>query len=279
MALFMFVWYSIWFVFPTLKNLTGDYVWIWGDSQIYQGLALDKDFIGMQPHSFAEHGSGYQDLIVFTDRVPSKSRVVVGYGPLFYRYRSDRSSGGLTPNGVSVLLEASRIEMGDFSLNKKLRANLNRVFSLGAFDQPNFTGFYPNRVNFEKRRNYLNDLRQLVSKVDMTRVYPLKDSVLNMAIAQLESKETDFILIGFPVCMDQQQPKFDPIMAHYSQSLKSISVDFELPMDTLKINFDHDPFYDATHLQEKAARKVTSELQNFIIQNPRTRIILISLTY
>ena len=56
-----------------------DACYLWGDSQIYQGIDISylNAYGSRKYYSSAQHGAGVYDFLVFTETVPKKSRVII----------------------------------------------------------------------------------------------------------------------------------------------------------------------------------------------------------
>ena len=61
------------------KTNADNSLYIWGDSQIYRGLDLEKlnKLTRKNIHSAAVHGAGIYDFLVFTEIVPHNSDVLL----------------------------------------------------------------------------------------------------------------------------------------------------------------------------------------------------------
>ncbi|MFQ5427967.1 MAG: hypothetical protein ACE5EZ_03200, partial [Thermodesulfobacteriota bacterium] len=82
-------------------------IFIWGDSQAYQGLNLKEiqRITGKRVLSAARHGAGIYDFLVFSQKVPSNSSVIVALSkPVqLRRKQKDRNWSGLSLNSLLAL--------------------------------------------------------------------------------------------------------------------------------------------------------------------------------
>jgi hypothetical protein len=65
------------------------------------------------------------------------------------------------------------------------------------------------------------------------------------------------------------------IQNHYDSVLMNISNEFELPIDTIMVNVETDPFHDATHFSDHAVSLVTNRIQKELIEKSNSSIIVI----
>ena len=61
-----------------------DVIYMWGDSQLYQGidLSLFAKQTGKTIYSAAKHGAGVYDFLVFAQRVPKHAHVIISVSKL-----------------------------------------------------------------------------------------------------------------------------------------------------------------------------------------------------
>ena len=84
-------------------------LFIWGDSQIYQGLDLEilKNETNRLVFSSAHHGSGVYDFIIFTEMVPESSDVLIAISkPVQVRSKKlDSNRSGISYSALRLLFK------------------------------------------------------------------------------------------------------------------------------------------------------------------------------
>lgn len=82
-------------------------VFIWGDSQTYQGIDLQElnEKTGLNIYTSAMHGAGVYDFLVFTEQIPDSSFCIVGYSQccLLRRKDSDNNRSGANYKALKSL--------------------------------------------------------------------------------------------------------------------------------------------------------------------------------
>ncbi len=82
-------------------------IFIWGDSQAYRGINLDEmaRLTGKRVLTAARHGAGPYDFLVFCEKVPKSSDVIVALSkPVQLRRKSrDRNWSGISPRALYLL--------------------------------------------------------------------------------------------------------------------------------------------------------------------------------
>ena len=74
-------------------------VYMWGDSQAYQGVNVNKLSLALkrEVYSLAQHGSGVYDLLVFSDKVPEGAMVLLQIPKGAQKSSQSRISRGCFP--------------------------------------------------------------------------------------------------------------------------------------------------------------------------------------
>jgi hypothetical protein len=251
--------------------------WIWGDSQVFTGI-VESDWVGSAAlFSKAEHGNGYQDLLLFAERLPTESKVVIGFGPLFYRVNPDRNQGGFSLDGIEALWSDSEVNGGikQFALN--LKHNFESEFSVSAFSGNDHKYFY-SKPNLKARRTYVDRVDSICLNSNCALKFEFKDYWLSKAMHIAHKKSSVLHIIALPVSKELSETSFSSVLAHYDAQLNSLSSRFNLPIHRLEVVFDEDPFYDATHLTYTAAQKVTQSISNYL-ENEPSQLLSIEYTF
>ncbi|NRA92477.1 MAG: hypothetical protein HRU26_07285, partial [Psychroserpens sp.] len=121
-----------------------DAVFIWGDSQAYQGIDIPElaNTLDKEVYSAANHGAGVYDFLVFTQQVPENSEVIVAISNLVQVRRKEKD---YNRSGFSFWSMKSLYQNG---------YSLNELFSIS-------------KLNIKPRRNILAS----------TKLYPYSDSI------------------------------------------------------------------------------------------------------
>ena len=77
--------------FLNKKDYDQNSIYIWGDSQAYQGLNLEtiKSKTKLRTYSGAKHGAGMYDFLFFASQVPKKSKVILAISKTIQLRRID----------------------------------------------------------------------------------------------------------------------------------------------------------------------------------------------
>ena len=106
--LLIFLYVGIYFEYYRFTLPKGSNVcYIWGDSQLCQGLDLSylNNNCNYNFYSSAEHGSGIYDFLVFTELVPENSHIIIsiGRGVLIRGNNFDRNESAININSLLKL--------------------------------------------------------------------------------------------------------------------------------------------------------------------------------
>lgn len=256
---FMLLWHVLYMNYWNLKKATGTSLWMWGDSQLYQ--AIQKHHWQREADIWfdSEHGYGYQDLISFSQRVPNEVKVLVSFGPMFYRVSSDRNLGGLCFECSKSLFDFhDRVDDGK-SVRESLLKNMRQEYSLDIFqDVVNYP--YPDSVNWDKRKAYVANIQSVIDNNDLEPIYQFKDSILDHTIRLINQRASRLLLLSLPVVDTLYQTNFSQVSEHYEMKLLSIQENLGFKLDTLTVTYEQDPFYDATHFNKTILLKFNKTL-------------------
>ena len=267
MVLFSFLIVGACFILHFIRQKPVTYdrecVFVWGDSQMYQGLdvSLLGNKLEKQVLTSANHGSGIYDFLVSQKSIPDNAMTIVSFpeGALFRNPLSDNNRKGFEIECLQELYssgcpvnECIRI----FSLNKK-------SFQYKAFSNSPHT-MYP----FADSLVYPEPLSLWHSLFEKPKDWFLwKAKSYSRGIQNLFDKHSQIILIQFP--FDEQVETFahNSINRHLSDSLKRVLIDeYAMKHDTIVLHSDSLLMHDLSHLNEVGAKMVTVEIAN-IIQN------------
>ena len=142
-----------------LKENIGNSLFIWGDSQIYQGLDLEvlKNKTNRLVFSSAHHGSGVYDFIIFTEMVPESSDVLIAISePVQMRSKKlDLNRSGFSYSSLRLLYK------NNYSLQELLMIIRKNLFKtpIHIFRENNENWDFKDRANI----NY-----ELLTRIEKT---------------------------------------------------------------------------------------------------------------
>lgn len=248
--------------------------WMWGDSQVVEGLS-PEGLIGLDPvYSAAYHGNGFYDLISFANRLPDSSTAIVGLGPVFYRLNRDRSESGLFLNGFKAMGEAAQTKDVDIDSKKLIRGNISHEFSLSNLGSAGH-GRYGNKPDTAKRTKSIVTIGRLLQEKDLRSVVDFKNKWLYYSLDEISAKSKHLYIVSMPVCEEMGSSSFATVQSQYDSTINDLSVFLSMPIDTIWVEAQGDPFHDAIHFSGQTNDEVTATLNQVIVENPVDRIIVI----
>lgn len=230
-------------------------VFVWGDSQMYQGLDVELlgDELGKTVLTSARHGSGVYDFLVSEKNIPIHAICVVAFAEaaLLRKPLSDNNRTGFELSCLQLLFRAG------CPLDECLRiANLNssniyyKVFGHGH-------GLYP----------YSDIIVQgpLASFCGMfneeKEYFAWKTKVYTDGIQRLYEKQAQIILVQFPFEQQVENCARNSINRHLTDSLKFELIEkYSMKYDTIVLHSDSLLLHDLSHLNEVGARLVTKRM-------------------
>ncbi|MCR5659440.1 MAG: hypothetical protein K6G25_08955 [Bacteroidales bacterium] len=236
-------------------------VFVWGDSQMYQGLdvsLLSKE-LEKQVLTSANHGSGIYDFLVSQKNIPDNAVGVMSFSEAAL-YRNPLSDNNRTGFEIDCLKE---VLLSGCSVNECIRIfNLNKKsFRYMAFsNSPHM--MYP----FADSLVYPETLPLWHSLFEEPKDwFSWKAKAYTNGIQHLFDKHSQIMLIQFP--FDEQVESFakNSINRQLSDSLKFEIIDrFAMKYDTIVLHSDSLLMHDLSHMNEVGARMVTLKIANII---------------
>ncbi len=258
-----------------LKN-NDNPLFVWGDSQTYQGLdlkALSRN-TGRLVLSSAQHGSGVYDFIIFTEMVPESSDVLIAISePVQFRSKKlDLNRSGFSYSALKLLFK------NNYSLQELITIIRKNFFKI-----PNHI-FLKCNVNYDNNdvANIDNELFTKIVNIYDNKFKPYtydKQNLYIEGINILKDKNCTINLIKFPfhkLLHDKIKdlPNSDKTDLFFR---KIINITDCFAKDTLYLNNSKNSFFDLTHLNAYGANNVANfigkrlkvgEPKAFIILNP-----------
>lgn len=235
------------------RQYKSEAIYIWGDSQLSQAIKIEtlKDITGKNVHSASYHAGGVYDLMVFANKVPENSTIVLGfsYGMLLRKKFKDYNRSGLSVKSLYKLYEEdySFLELGRIL---KLNIGIDRLYQ-------NFSLFYPtcDTSIMVGSENYVQNFMYKPSFLEN------KKNLIQYGINELAKKNCKIILLTLPF-HDALQSTLDN-----SEAIKDIRLfekglvdSFSFEQDSIKLYSPQNVMYDLSHLNELGAMLTTNEL-------------------
>lgn len=259
---------ALWFVSQYTIVRLGDWrmthnsleaIYIWGDSQTYQGvdLPLLAKLTNRPAFSFAAHGASVYDLAVFTERVPSHSTIVLGYSPFVFarNVAADRSDSGVC---IRCLFEMARGGYNLLDLLRIAKENIGDPFQRFFVKEAKL---FPNAdaIVTSEPFSLFEDIFKSTKPTSYTKMRVYLD-----CLARLREKCCIVIVVDFPEHQDLQRLIDD---SEYSRSLDDFigklrenGIHYCTPAIVSDLNIMH----DYTHLNERGAGLLTEGLAAFL---------------
>ena len=234
-------------------------LFIWGDSQMYQGVDLSElsARTGENVFSSARHGAGVYDFLVFTEKVPDHSKVIIALSkPAIIRKKNrDRNISGLSISSLFLLWN------NGYSFDELISiVNKNR--------QPTKL-FTNNSILFpESDSIVLSEPLSLFEDAysSIPNYFDDKQAIYISGIKTLKRKQCDIILLDFPFHPLLKEIENRSILISKSREFeKMVLRNFEVyTLDTIHLDLNKELMYDLTHLNKKGAFDVSMELSEKI---------------
>ena len=247
------------------KGLSKEAIYVWGDSQIVQGLDLSllSSKLSKQVLSSAQHGGGVYDFLVSIEYIPDGSTCIIEFPEsAFFR---------------SLLLDYNRTGMNFHSLwsmiktntpvqecNRIFILNRSRLFSYKSVFSTNHT-LYP----YNQELNYTLPLSRLCDSFNTKKEYSdWKIAAYEYGISQLIDKDCRIVFIQFPYEKQVEQCARQSVNRLISEEVKErMFVDLSMAQDTIALPNDSLQMYDLSHLNEVGAKHVTLGVAEAMLQD------------
>lgn len=242
------------------RNKSKGQVFVWGDSQMYQGLdvSLLSEVLGEQTLTSAGHGAGVYDFLVSEKNIPCNSKCVLSFSE-------------------AVLL---RNPLSDYNRNGFELSCLKEMFLLGCpLDEcVRIAGLSKRSIKysaFSTGHGLYAYADSLVYREPLSRWHLLfeaerdcffwKTNTYLKGIQQLADKQCRIVLVQFP--FDKQVESFacNSINRRLTDSLKEVLIrDFALKYEEIVLESDSLLMHDLSHLNEIGARLSTIEIADIL---------------
>ena len=273
-TLFIFtlsIYYTTYDYYLNKKDYSEKSIYIWGDSQVYQGLNLNiiSTNTDLKTYSGAIHGAGVYDFLVFANKVPENSKIILSISkPAQIRdVDIDYNLSGLSIKSLIWL----------FQNGYNLRSIKNII-------QNNIK---PKKIYLKNTKLYSNNNIIYHMPVSLLKkAYfkcPLylrnKQNIYIKGINLLISKKCKIIYIELPY--HQITKKIEdksPIKKHTQKFKIELAKKYKIkPFDTLIISNKQNAMYDLTHLNQYGANIVSKKVSNLINLNKWNSFLIVEL--
>ena len=251
--------------FQKEKKYSADIIYVWGDSQISQGLnmSLLSSGLSKQVLSAAKHGGGVYDFLVSIEHIPKGSTCIIEFPELaFIRIpRLDFNRTGLEFRSLWSMIQTNtpfqecvRI----FILNRSHLFSCNSVFSSDQI-------LYP----FAPELEYSQPLDWFCKVFNIkTENSDWKTETYEYGISKLIDKGCRIVFIQFPFEKQVEQCAKQSVNRILSEGIKNkILEELSIVPDTITLPNDSLQMYDLSHLNEVGTRHVTSEVAKAMQQD------------
>ncbi len=257
-VIYLFYYYSIDYYYNCRKN--NNAIFIWGDSQTYQGVDLQVlgEKTNRKVFSYAKHGAGVYDFLVFSEKVPSYSVVVLGVSKLVQlrKKRNDRNK-----SGISIVALYNLYQNG-YSMEELIKIMKENK--------------YPSKIVSEKTNLYMyNEKIVLNCSIDVFKnIYSGgipsylsdKQALYKIGIRKLRDKGCSIIFVDFPYHIMVKEIEENSIVKDKTNELIKyiIKTSRQIEIDTLTFDTKIQIMHDLTHLNEIGAKLVSNRISEII---------------
>jgi len=254
-AIFFLIIYLI--DFNTRFGLKSKAIYIWGDSQIYQGINLKRlKEKGLDSvFSAAQHGAGVYDFSVFCSKVPRQSTVFIGFSTFAFirKKKNDKNQSGFSLMAFNLLLQ------NNYSFSEAYSIYNHNLFPKNIFHQK--FGVNQNADSIVYIQS-ISLFKELIKASDS--YFSSKANVFISGLNILVKKKCKIIIIETPL-----HKELDTILIGTTALNKLINLrnnvisNYNLIDTSIVIQADSNIMYDLTHLNERGSSKLSDNLVNF----------------
>ena len=230
-------------------------IYMWGDSQLYQGVNVNKlsMITEREVFSFAQHGSGVYDLMVFVDQVPNGSTILlqIPKGAQKRKLSLDRNDSGLNLFAFKVLWD------NNYSIS-----DLFYIFRKNIFLLPRFNKYSDSWAYHDKLQDNLHKKLMFESYKNIPSYIFDKQNIILIGINVLLSKNCKILLIEIPMhSILNELEKKSKLKNVHDLFEKKIIKEFNLTLvDSISLINQKNIFYDLTHFNIIGNKMLTDSL-------------------
>lgn len=268
-VVFFLVYNSLDYIFNNKQD--NNALYIWGDSQTYQGLNLDilHNITKKEINSAAQHGAGVYDFLVFAQKVPQESTVLISISePALLRSKNrDKNYSPLLYSVLKILYnnKYTMLELKEIikknKIVKPMFSNNSNMFKYSPDVIVNNTDIKGIKSSYENQPEYLID----------------KVNIAKIGLSVLIQKKCNVYFIKFPYYskldnIRQNSIIKDTLSNIYNDFYKILNIS---TIDTIYLNQDKQVMYDYTHLNIYGANQVSEFIGEKIKNNNSSDIAFV----
>lgn len=243
------------------KATNNESLFIWGDSQTYQGIDITRlqENTGLHIYSAATHGAGVYDFLIFAEQVPDSSICIVGYSQLclLRKKEKDYNESGVSFNALKILTQ------NNYSLREiqKILTN-NKFMRKYIFKHSSMLYNYCDTIVTPEPIQLFEQMYKSIPPF-----YLDKYSIYLSGIHELIKKNCTIIFIAFPYYSELAniyetsiyKNKLDDGISFIANeyTCKIIDTTYILDSDSLLM-------HDLTHFNEIGARRTSDLIGNYL---------------
>ncbi|MCO5247379.1 MAG: hypothetical protein M9887_00295 [Chitinophagales bacterium] len=264
-VVFPFVYLTVYMLidFVINRKSADNSLFVWGDSQTYRGINLPKlkKEIGINVYSSAEPGASIYDFLVFADKVPKNSKVLISISELALLRKKDKDRNMSTLSLFAFeTLYKNNYTITDLYAIAKRNFKIRKLFDVKSTLHQSFDKtLTPEKFVKSYKENYYSSTMFLNDK----------EKASLEGINRLQEKGCKIYFVKFPFHSAMQKMKkesgidrkVDAVYNHIFQTLGISKV------DSIYLNQNEQIMFDYNHLNAKGANQVTDYLATFIKSN------------
>ena len=237
-----------------LNRKESDAIYIWGDSQTFEGLDIEllKERTGQKIYSAAQHGAGVYDFLVFSEKVPERVSVIIAFSKLaLIRDKNrDYNSTGLSLKTIRLLSEHGYSFEEMYDIFQRNIIPVKMYSSMSKHHAASVT------INESAKEGLLDVFSEKKGAMDD------KAALYLLGLKRLVEKECEITLIEFPINSMIRSNEMNSGIKNDLDDFRRNVMDFctiDLEQD---ITFDQNEnyMYDLTHLNASGAAFITGEI-------------------
>ncbi|MDB4297744.1 hypothetical protein N9901_03235, partial [Flavobacteriaceae bacterium] len=244
-------------------------IYIWGDSQMFQGLNLELLKTNKNVYFASKHGAGVYDFLTFTENTPPNSNVLLSLStPIQIRNKEhDRSISYISLKSIYTLFQ-NNYTLKEIYLIIKKNLKPSKIFS-----ESNY--LYENNENIKLRKGRISSFTKRFSS---TPIYLTdKQKILNKGLNQLVQKNVSITFINLPLhpILNKVMDLF-PMTEEINKFENSIIDKLKITKrDSIYLNKNLEMMNDLTHLNERGATAVTKELIEILKEKNKYNMVTV----
>ncbi len=253
---------AVYFITHGLSEKTNAYntnngqIFVWGDSQMYQGLDVSflSDNLRKRGLTSAGHGKGVYDFLVYEKNIPNNAICVVSFSEAAF-FRNPLSDNNRTGLELSCLWNLYRFGCPLEECWRIMGLN-NKSISYSAFRTNHDLFPYADSLVYPEPLPLWHSLFE-----EPKDWFLWKAKAYSSGIQHLFDKHSQIVIIQFP--FDEQVESFahNSINRHLSDSLKSVLIgEYAMKNDTIALHNDSLLMHDLSHMNEVGARMLSHQI-------------------